>query len=95
MALLFLFSKTKKEKYTIGAGLICGTAGILDKVANFLLVLALMHVDASVQYPMVTGGVIIVSTLACYFTERKPNKRELLAVLLSFIGLIILFIGTI
>ena len=93
--LLTLTRKNNNEKIDIKAGIICGASGILDKVANFLLVFALLHVEASIQYPMVTGGVIIVSTLVCCLTERKPTKREILAVLLAFIGLVILFVGKI
>lgn len=66
--------------------------GGMNRIANFLLVIALMHVDASVQYPAVTGGVMIVSTLICFFGERKPQKKELLAVVLAFIGTLALFV---
>lgn len=67
-------------------------AGILSRLANFILVIALAHVDASVQYPMVTGGVMIVSTALCYFTEKKPTKKEMFSVLLAFFGMLALFL---
>ena len=51
----------------------CGGGGI-NRVANFLLVAALLHVPASVQYPMVTGGCMIVSTIIAFFTSAKPTK---------------------
>ena len=56
--------------------------GALNKVANLLLLLALVHLPASLQYPMVTGGTIIVSTLLSYFTPRKPKAKEIGAVAL-------------
>lgn len=62
--------------------------GTLNRVANLLLVLALMHVDASVQYPMVTGGVMVVSTIIGCFGEQKPKPRELLSVAVAFAGLL-------
>ncbi len=65
--------------------------GALNRGANLLLVIALAHVDASVQYPMVTGGVMIVSTLICFFGKTKPSKKELLSVLVAFIGMLALF----
>ena len=37
--------------------------------------IALAHVDASVQYPMVTGGVMIVSTLICFLGAEIYGKR--------------------
>jgi drug/metabolite transporter (DMT)-like permease len=74
------------QSYGIGA--LCGA---VSRVANFLLVIALVYVDASVQYPMVTGGTMIVSTLLSYLGDKKPNKREILSVALSFIGMLALF----
>ncbi len=73
----------------------CGVAAVnggINETANFLLVMALAHVDASVQYPMVTGGVMIVSTLICFFGERKPCRREMLSVALAFLGMLALFL---
>lgn len=67
-------------------------SGSINRVANFLLVIALVHVEASVQYPMITGGVMIVSTLICFFGKNKPTKRELLSVVIAFIGLLALFL---
>lgn len=66
--------------------------GILSRVANLLLLIALAHLPASAQYPFVTGGVMILSTVICFFTPNKPGKKEIAAVVLSFIGLIILMI---
>lgn len=79
--------KTRWQSYGIGAA-----NGAVNKVANFLLVLALSHVDASVQYPMVTGGTMIVSTVLSCFGETKPSKREILSVGLGFLGMLALFL---
>ncbi len=64
--------------------------GVLNKVANYLLLIALAHVPASTQYPMVTGGVMIVSTILGFFTPNKPSKREIISLVLSFVGLMML-----
>ena len=66
--------------------------GIFNRVANFLLLLALAVLPASTQYPMVTGGVMVVSTLISLFIGQKPSKREVLSVALSFAGLLALVI---
>ena len=66
--------------------------GAINKVANFLLVIALVHVESSVQYPMITGGVMIVSTAICFFGDRKPSKKEIYSVVLAFIAMLLLFI---
>jgi multidrug transporter EmrE-like cation transporter len=64
--------------------------GVLNKIGNFLLLIALAHLPASVQYPMVTGGVMICSTVICFFTHQKPGKREIASLVLSFVGILAL-----
>lgn len=92
LALLFLFRKTENAKpYTLKVASVGALHGTIGKIANFLLVIALAHVDASVQYPMVTGGTMIVSTLICFFGDRKPSKKEIASVVLAFIGMLLLF----
>ena len=49
--------------------------------------------QASVQYPFVTGGVMIMSTIICTFTSKKPSVREWISVALSFVGLFVLMLG--
>lgn len=67
--------------------------GVLNKVANFLLLVSLtLGLDASIQYPMVTGGVMIVSTLLSYFTPKKPGRREYAALALSLVGIVMLVV---
>ena len=75
------------QSYGIGA-----LQGAINKVANFILVIALVHVDASVQYPMVTGGTMIVSTIISYFGDKKPSKKEILSIVLAFAGMLALFL---
>ena len=94
LALSVFFRDTKEKVHktslkAIGAGAL---SGIASKLANLLLVIALLHVDASVQYPMVTGGVMIVSTAICFFDEIKPSKKEILSVVIAFLGMLSLFV---
>ena len=88
--LLMMRDKKDTPKLTAAAAGISAMGGITNRLANYLLVIALAHVHASVQYPMVTGGVMIVSTLICFFGKNKPTKKELLSVLLAFIGILAL-----
>lgn len=79
--------KTSKKAYLYTAGY-----GAINKLANYLLLIALAVLPASVQYPFVTGGVMIVSTVISLITGQKPSKKELIAVALSFIGILALVI---
>lgn len=88
LALIFLPSYRRKIRplpVSFGFG-----GGLLNQVANFLLLIALLHVPASVQYPMVTGGTMIVSTVIACFTKDKPTGKQWVAVGLSFVGILLL-----
>lgn len=92
LLLATIFRSQKAESKSTAASVAVSAAnGITNRIANYLLVLALAHVDASVQYPMVTGGVMIVSTLVCFFGKNKPSKKEVLSVIIAFIGMVALF----
>ncbi len=90
--LLTVFRKNiNGEKFSFAGTAISAASGIANRIANLILVIALAHVDASVQYPMVTGGVMIVSTLICFFGKNKPSKKEVLSIIVAFVGLLLLF----
>jgi len=92
--ILLIFNKDEKIKLNIKSIGCISANGILGNVANFLLLLGLAKLPASAQYPFVTGGVMIVSTIICFFTPNKPKKREIASVALSFAGILALcFIG--
>ena len=90
--LLPLLPQERAPRPTLKSTAVGALSGAGNRVANFLLVIALGHVDASVQYPMVTGGVMIVSTLLCFLGPKKPSRRELLSVLVGFAGMLALFL---
>lgn len=55
-----------------GYALCCG-------MGNLMLLVALSHLPASVQYPFVTGGVLFFSTAVSVLRREKTGPRELLA----------------
>ena len=94
-AVLLLVFFRKKEKgipKTLRGTAFGALGGCINRIANLILVFALAQgVDASVQYPMVTGGTMIVSTAVCFLRGDKPCKREIVSVLLAFLGMLALF----
>lgn len=79
--------KWRPKPIAVGAGY-----GILNQVASFMLVLSLVHIDSSAQYPFVTGGVMIVSTAINFMGEKKPSINEIASVLVAFLGMLLLFL---
>jgi multisubunit Na+/H+ antiporter MnhB subunit len=89
LILLFIFRPEKKKISPMTLISMAGN-GILGRVGNWILLITLTALPASAQYPFVTGGTMILSTLLCYFTPEKPKIREIAAVVVSFAGLLVL-----
>ena len=88
---LLLVSRKEKNTVTPAAFWYAASGGGLNRVANFMLVIALtMGMQSSIQFPIVTGVVMIASTLLCYFTPQKPKKKDIISVVFAFFGVIAL-----
>ncbi len=91
ICLVFLpFIKGDSTRLTKKAVVSMGGYGVLCRVGNYLLLIALAHLPASAQYPFVTGGVMIISTVISAFTKNKPSRREVIGVAVAFAALLIL-----
>jgi drug/metabolite transporter (DMT)-like permease len=73
----FPLLKKPEVKYVGLFGICCG-------LGNLLLLIALKHVNASVQYPIITGGTMVVSTLICVMRKEKLGFRDFLATAIAF-----------
>lgn len=88
--LIFRKKEAIHQKISAKSLFYASSCGILSSLGNFLLLIALAVLPVSVQYPFVTGGVVIVSTAIGFFTKQKPNKKEILSVSLSIAGILLL-----
>jgi len=86
----FFMKDVKQIKSPFKAVGVTLLSGFSNKIANLILTIALAVLPSSVQYPMVTGGVIIVSTVIAFFSQKKPTKREYISVALAFVGIMAL-----
>lgn len=85
--IMLLFMKEDRRRPSVKPVLLMGGYGALNKVGNYFLLISLAHIPVSVQYPMVTGGVIVVSTLLSYFTPKKPGARDYLSLVFALLGI--------
>ena len=68
--------------------------GILNGVANLLLLLSLKELAPSLQYPIVTGGTIFLSAVFGFLVyKEKPTGRVWLAVGLAIVGTVVMALG--
>ncbi|MBE7044231.1 MAG: hypothetical protein E7397_01765 [Ruminococcaceae bacterium] len=88
--ILLCFVKGEKKKLNLKAVWAIFGSSVLNRFANLWLLISLAVLPASAQYPFITGGTMIVSTVIAYLTHQKPSKKELISVALSFIGLLAL-----
>lgn len=58
--------------------------GIFSGLGNWFLLISLAHLPASVQYPLVTGGVMVFSTIISFIRKEKLSKIDYIAAVVSF-----------
>ena len=75
----------KTYLYMLGYGLFYGTA-------ELILLFAIAHIDASVQYPLVSGGTIACSTLISMLIGENKNKKSIIPVIISIAGMLCLLL---
>ena len=64
--------------------------GAAAYTGNFLHLKAAANVPASVQFPLVSGGVIVLSALvSAFFFREKISRREWIAVGGSFLSTVL------
>ena len=64
--------------------------GICNGVANLLLLMALVALDPSLQYPLVTGGCIVLAAVFGLFFKEKISLRVGISVGLAMLGTIVM-----
>ena len=61
-----------------------GLFGVFCGIGNLLLLIALVHVNASVQYPIITGGTMVVSTVICLIRRETLTWRDAVGTAIAF-----------
>ncbi len=70
-----------------GSPLLCATGhGLSNGVGDLLLFLAIVNLDASVQFPLVTGGVMVFSTIISMLRREKIRRMEYFATAIAFVA---------
>ena len=100
VVLLFLSSIIEVLDYTACA--ICGIAvtfilvefgtgyAVFATTGNLLMLLAILHLPATVQYPIVTGGVIVLSAVADLIRKERVTPRTWVAVAVAFVASVVI-----
>ena len=82
-----LFTLAKKGSSLVASVLFF----VFNGGANLMLLFALSGgIDASLQYPLCTGGCMIFSTIISLMIGEKPQKNNWISVIVAFSGLVLL-----
>jgi drug/metabolite transporter (DMT)-like permease len=77
------FESWKAVKFTLGYGLFYG-------VGNLFLLIALVHLSASVQYPLITGGTMVFSTVISIVRREKLTATTIISAILALAASIVI-----
>lgn len=69
--------------YTLGFAAFCG-------IGNLFVLIALKHLPASVQYPIITGGVMFFSLIISLIRKEKLGIRNIIATTAAFLSTLML-----
>ena len=61
-----------------------------NSIGNLLLLIALVTLPASIQYPIVTGGVIVISTVISALRKEKLTYRDIIASAIAFVATVLI-----
>ena len=90
-AAVWMLTKYKKISLIKGKALLYASGyGIFNGVGNWLLLISLIHLPASVQYPLVTGGVMVFSTIISMIRKEKLTVTDYIAAAISFIASVLM-----
>ncbi len=64
--------------------------GVLNLSANWILLVALLHVDASLSYTLTTGSTVVFSTVISILRKERLSRRQYASVAIAFLGLLCL-----
>lgn len=92
-AMCLVFQLVKNKKITVlplkdVGNLACYAA--CSGIGNLLCLIALTTLPASVQYPIITGGVMVFSTVISLIRKEKPSVRTLISAAVAFVSTVLI-----
>ncbi len=64
----------------------------ISSVSALLIFVALETLDASVQYPLITGGTMVFSTLICLVSREKLKARDIIAMIIATVSSVVVIL---
>ena len=88
---IWLMIQYKKIPIIKGKSLLYASGyGIFNGLGNWFLLISLVNLPASVQYPLVTGGVMVFSTIISAVRKEKLTKTDYISAAISFVASVLM-----
>jgi len=88
---IWLFTKGYKVPLLKGQRLLYSAGdGVLNGVGDLLLLISVAHLPGSVQYPFVTGGVMVFSTIISVIRHENVRKLDFVAAAIALVSTIMM-----
>lgn len=88
---IWLLIQYKKVPLIKGKSLLYASGyGIFNGLGNWFLLISLVNLPASVQYPLVTGGVMVFSTIISAVRKEKLTKTDYISAAISFVASVLM-----
>lgn len=89
-----LFPKERRSVREMGLRLLlAATSGVSYGFGNLLLAISLLHVEPSAQFPLITGGSILVTGLFGLILGERINKKFVISTAAVMAGCILLLLA--
>ena len=88
--MLLLVLKEKTFGVPLKALTNCTAYSAINSIGNLMLLIALLHLPASVQYPLVTGGTMLFALLISLVRRDKVTARDVIGTALAIVSTVII-----
>ena len=68
----------------------CSTYSAINSIGNLMLLIALLNLPASVQYPLVTGGTMLFALVISFIRRDKITQRDVIGTVLAIVSTVII-----
>ena len=93
LVLMFLYKESAGHFKSRAFAFVAIITAIVTCFGNYIMVVLTMQVSAIVQYPVVSGSLVITSTLASWLVfKEKVTKKHIQAIALGFAAIVMLSI---
>ncbi len=84
--------RAREGKSNLRAFLAAGGYGVVNGIASVLVLLSIVHIEPSVQYPIITGGCVVLSVVFGLFFHEKITRKNAVCALVTLVGTLLLMV---